>query len=122
MIHTRSTEPVETAIDRRRHRRMNCKIKAEVTYGTKNFSGMIENLSRSGIFKVVFPEKSVIDFFPGKVVGVNFHIPSGQMLNLECEIKWIRIKKGSPLFLKYHMGVQVINPPQGYTGFIQGLM
>jgi hypothetical protein len=83
---------------------------------------MIENLSSSGVFKVVFPEKSVIDFFPGKILGINFHIPSGQMLNLECEIKWIRIKKGSPLFLKYQMGVQIVSPPQGYTDFVQGLL
>jgi hypothetical protein len=118
----RSTEHMEIAADRRRHRRINFKLKAEVTYGARHFNGMIENLSKSGIFKVVFPEKSVIDFFPGKIIGLNFHIPSGQMLNLECEIKWIRIKKGSPLFLKYHMGVQVVSPPQGYTDFVQGLL
>jgi hypothetical protein len=100
------------SIEKRRHRRINYKLKADVTYDSKHAQGMIENFSETGLFKVVFSEKGVI----------NFTIPSGQELQLECEMKWMRIQKESPLFLKYSMGVKIINPPPVYKEFIKTLL
>jgi hypothetical protein len=82
---------------------------------------MIENVSESGIFKVVFPGKSVIDFFPGEILEVGFILPSGLELNLKCKIKWACMKKETPLFLKYHMGIQVIQPSPEYKEFVESL-
>jgi hypothetical protein len=109
-------------IEKRRHKRINYKLKADVSYDSKHAPAMIENFSETGIFKIVFPEKSVIDFYPGETIRVSFQVPSGQELQLECEIKWVRIKRGSPLFLKYNMGVKIINPPPIYKEFMTSLL
>jgi hypothetical protein len=109
-------------IEKRRHKRINYKLKADVTYGSKHSQAMIENFSETGIFKIVFPEKSLISFYPGEIIGVNFQMLLGQEVDLECEIKWIRIQKGSPLFLKYSMGVKIINPPPIYKEFIKTII
>jgi hypothetical protein len=108
--------------ERRLHKRIHYKLKADVSYDSKHSSAMIENFSETGIFKIVFPEKSVINFYPGETIGVNFQMPLGQAVDLECEIKWVRIQKNSPLFLKYSMGVQIINPPPIYKEFIKTLL
>jgi hypothetical protein len=50
------------SIEKRRHRRINYKLKADVTYDSKHAQGMIENFSETGLFKVVFSEKGVINF------------------------------------------------------------
>jgi hypothetical protein len=109
-------------IDKRQHKRIDYKLKADVSFNSKHAQGMIENFSETGIFKVVFSEKGVINFYPGEIIGVNFTIPSGQELQLECELKWVRIQTGSPLFLKYNMGVKIINPPPEYIEFIKTLL
>jgi hypothetical protein len=109
-------------IEKRHHRRINYKLKADVCYDSKHSDAMIENFSETGIFKIVFPEKSLINFYPGETIRVIFQIPSGQKLNLECEIKWIRIQRGAPLFLKYNMGVQIIKPSPEYEEFVKDLL
>jgi c-di-GMP-binding flagellar brake protein YcgR len=49
-------------IDKRRYKRIDLQLKADVTCNTKNYKAVIENVSETGIFKIVFPEKSVINF------------------------------------------------------------
>jgi hypothetical protein len=109
-------------IEKRRHKRINYKLKADVTYGSKHAPATIENFSETGIFKIVFPEKSLINFYPEEIIGVNFQMPLGQEVDLKCEIKWVRIQKGSSLFLKYSMGVKIINPPPIYKEFIKTII
>ncbi|MHA2219971.1 MAG: PilZ domain-containing protein, partial [Candidatus Hodarchaeales archaeon] len=61
-----------------------------VTCDSKHYKAMIENVSEKGIFKIVYPEKSVIDFYPEEEFEVSFILPSGEELNLECKIiKWL---------------------------------
>jgi c-di-GMP-binding flagellar brake protein YcgR len=77
-------------IDKRRYKRIDFQLKADVMCNTKNYKAMIENFSETGIFKIVFPEKSVIDFYPEEVLDISFILPSGQELNLDCKIiKWL---------------------------------
>jgi hypothetical protein len=102
-------------IEKRRHKRINYKLKTDISFDSKHAQGMIENFSETGIFKVVFCEKGVINFYPGEIIVINFTIPSGQELQLECEMKWA-------LFLKYSMGVKIINPPPVYIEFIKTLL
>jgi hypothetical protein len=109
-------------IDKRRHKRIDYKLKADVTCDAKHYKAMIENVSETGIFKIVFPEKSVIDFYPGEDLEINFTLPSGEEFNLDGKIKWVRIKRENPLFLKYHMGVQIIEPSPEYKEFVNDLL
>jgi hypothetical protein len=108
--------------EKRRHKRIRYKLKADVICDSKHYKAVIDNFSETGICKIVFPEKSVIDFYPEEILEINFILPSGQELNLECKIKWVRIKKGTPLFLKYHMGVEIIEPSPEYKKFVNDLL
>jgi hypothetical protein len=108
--------------ERRLHKRIDYKIKADVNYNSTHAQGMIENVSETGIFKIVFSEKSVIDFYPGEYLEINFILPSGKKLNQKCKIIWARMKNETPLFLKYQMGVEIINPSPEYKEFVNGLL
>jgi hypothetical protein len=110
------------SIEKRRYKRINFRLEAEVTYSNKRYNGFIENFSESGIFKIVFPDESIQEFMPGALLGVNFQMPSGEKLSLNCIIKWLRIKTDSPFALKYNMGMEIIDPPQEYKSFIQTLL
>jgi hypothetical protein len=110
-----------STIEKRRHRRINYTVNADITCANTHYNGVIVNFSETGVFKIVFSEKSVIDFFPGGIVMVNFIVPSGNELNLECMIKWVCIEKGSPIFLKYHMGLKIIKNQPMYEEFMKTL-
>lgn len=109
-------------IEKRQQRRINFKLNAEVTYNSKRAHGVVKNFSETGMCKVIFSEKGVINFYPGEMIVICITIPSGQEVQLECEIKWVRVQKGSPLFLKYSVGAKILNPPPAYTEFIQVLL
>jgi hypothetical protein len=109
-------------MEKRRYKRINYKLNADVICDTENYKGIIENLSASGIFKIVISDKSVIAFVPGGSLRVRFESPSGQHFDLDCEIRWSRINTRSPFVLKYNLGVQIIEPPQDYADFLKSLL
>lgn len=108
--------------EKRRHKRINYRVNAEIRYDAKHFKGVIENFSHEGIFKIVFPEKSVIDFYPEEALEISFTYPPKDTFNLDCRIKWVRIKRENPLFLKYQLGVQIIKPSPEYKDFVKNLL
>jgi hypothetical protein len=67
------------------------------------------------------PNGQVIEMLPGTTMGVSFQTPSGETLNLECEVKWIRHLPDLPFGMKHHIGMEVQNPPQEYKEFVEGL-
>jgi hypothetical protein len=109
-------------VEKRHNRRINYKLNADVICDAKNYKGIIENLSASGIFKIVISDRSVIAFVPGESLRVKFESPSGQDFDLDCEIKWSRIDTRSPFVLKYNLGVQIKEPPQSYAEFLKSLL
>jgi hypothetical protein len=103
----------ESYLEKRRHIRVDYRADAEITFGDRSYRGMIENISESGIFKVAFPEKEIVDLIPGSALAVK---------NLRCEIKWLRIYTVSPFALKYNMGIGIVNAPQEYKEFVEQLI
>jgi hypothetical protein len=63
----------------------------------------------------------VIEILPGTTIGVGFQTPTGETLSLECEVKWIRNLPDLPFGMKYHVGMEIQNPPQKYNEFVEGL-
>jgi hypothetical protein len=112
----------ESYLEKRRHIRVDYRADAEITFGDRSYRGMIENISESGIFKVAFPEKEIVDLIPGSALAVKFKDPSGSYFNLRCEIKWLRIYTVSPFALKYNMGIGIVNAPQEYKEFVEQLI
>jgi hypothetical protein len=108
-------------MEKRVKRRMEVSLKAEIVCAYKTHTGTIENISETGIFQIVIPGKIVLAFLPGEKIVVNFQIPSGRKLSLDCEIKWIHIDTKSPLVLKYEMGLNIGNPSHEYLEFVKAL-
>ena len=68
-----------------------------LAYGTNSFAPMLKNLS------------------PKKIINLILKMPSGESLNLNCEIKWSSLLASPwPLPLDYatfKMGMKIIDPP-----------
>lgn len=112
----------ESYLEKRRHIRVDYRVNAEITYGDRSYRGNIENISESGIFKIAFPEKEIVDLIPGTPLTVKFQSTSGEDFNLSCRIKWLRIYTVSPFALKYNMGMEIVNAPQEYRDFVEQLI
>lgn len=104
----------------RRSKRVTYKLEATVIADDKIYNGLIENFSKEGILKIISYKREE-NFKSGMVLVVNFQVPSGQKLNLNCEIKWLSITEEDNHLFKHNLGMEILNPPQGYTEFVQSL-
>jgi hypothetical protein len=109
------------SMDKRQHKRISYCLNTEIICDGISYKGLIENISETGIFKIAFPDQNFLSFYPGKEITVIFQIPSGTTLNLNCEIKWLRINTGSPFAIKYNLGLNIIDPPREYIEFVKSL-
>jgi hypothetical protein len=108
-------------MERRRSQRVSLSLFAELTLAENNFNGFIENLSETGIFKRVFTNKEVEGFLPGADVAVNFMLPSEEIVDLKCNVKWLRLNSQPFSEIIYEMGLELINPPRKYLEFVKSL-
>jgi hypothetical protein len=107
-------------IEKRRSQRVDFRLEAESILGEKKYSGNIENFSREGILKIIAGEE-ILGCSPGTTIYVNFLIPSGKTIDLFCEIKWLRINSNMPFGVKHNLGMEIVDPPQEYTEFVESL-
>jgi GAF domain-containing protein len=105
--------------DNKNCKRIDTKISAKVTIDSKYYEGTIGNLSEEGLFEIAFIDLEVSDFVPEKIIRVKFHEPSGEELNLECKIVWLRLNRDNPDSLTYCMGMGIISPPASYKKFVK---
>ncbi len=94
-------------------RKIPVSLNAKIVSGGKTYAGLIENVSEYGMISMIQISK---DFTPEKIIELNFQIPSGEILSLNCELIWfLRM----PLCNKeLTLGFEIINPPQKYKEFI----
>ena len=96
------------------------RLKAKIILDGETYPGFIQNVSESGIGYFV---ESVIkvekDFTPKKMMELNFEVPSGETLKLDCEIIWCSRK--SPDDKNLTIGVKIIKPSQKYKKFAKNL-
>jgi hypothetical protein len=73
-------------------------------------SGIIENLSKEGIFIRVAPSENGINCIPGSRHKITFQLLTKQVLDLHCEVVW------SNKILMHPFGSKKeIDPPKEYT-------
>jgi hypothetical protein len=111
---------METREERRRSPRVDFRVTAKSITKDKGYQGSIENFSREGILKTI-PNGRILKILPGTTLGVSFQTPTGETLNLECEVKWIRHQSDFPFGIKHHIGMEIKNPPQKYNEFLESL-
>ena len=96
------------------------RLKAKIISGGETYPGSIQNVSESGIgYFIESVIKAEKDFAPKKMIEVNFQTPSGETVNLDCEIIWCSRKK--PDDKRLTIGIKIIKPPQKYKKFAKNL-
>jgi len=102
-------------------KRIDAKISAELSIDGKYYEGSIDNLSEEGLFEIVLTDIENTDFTLKKNIRVKFHRPSGEDLDLKCQIIWLRLNRDNPARLKCCMGMEIILPPESYKKYVKTL-
>ncbi len=108
-------------MEKKRSQRVSLSLFAELSLTEKNFNGFIENLSETGIFKMVFTDKEVEEFSPGANVTVNFMLPDDEIVDLNCNVKWLSLNTQPFSELIYDIGMEISDPPAKYLDFVRSL-
>lgn len=96
-------------------------IQAELHAGGKSYSGIIGNLSHSGVFIEIDPGKSAAPFLPRKLVDLVFVGNSGKKIRIHCEIIWLYAKRISSRDISISAGLEINKPPTSYKNFFKSL-
>lgn len=82
------------------------------------FEAIVGNVSEEGIgYTLTTFMRVEAEFAPRKEINLSIKIPSGDVLNLRCEIQWFlkqSEERGSLL-----MGMKIIDPSESYREWIQ---
>jgi hypothetical protein len=109
---------VNCSMDKRRFERKLTHLKAEFITSGISYTGFIENISEDGLFMTTDPSKTGIDFTPAIPRELKFQLPSGDILLVQCDVRWFYMKTASR-GLRFTMGIKITNPPQKYNDFIK---
>jgi hypothetical protein len=93
--------------------------KVEVLADGKSYVGIVENISEKGLYMIVNPSKTSIDFTSRTKLELKFQLSSGESLNLLCQVKWSY--KTPPHGLTYSMGVEILKQSPEYIEFFSAL-
>jgi len=96
-------------------------IEADIIAGGVSYPGFIGNLSENGIYAEIAPTNTATDFTPGTTLDVEFQHPSGEELDLLCEVTWLYTKKKSPQGLINSIGLEIIDAPLKFKDFLKTL-
>jgi len=96
-------------MEKRNFKRIVAGYKAEIIYEGKSYDGVIDDLSESGVGIIISPSETTIAIPPGAELELKFQPVSGETLNLQCKVMWLR--KAPPHNLAVKIGLEIINPP-----------
>ncbi len=106
-------------MEKRIHKRKIVAYKVEVLADGISYAGIVENISEKGLYMIANPSKTSIDFTSGTKLELKFQLPSGESLNLPCQVKWSY--KTPPHGLTYSMGMEILKQSPEYIEFISAL-
>ncbi|MEE9524752.1 MAG: PilZ domain-containing protein [Thermodesulfovibrionales bacterium] len=107
-------------MEKRRTKRITVSMKAERISGNLKKAVMIENISESGINMITAPAKTAARFKPGIDVRLKFRLSNGEILNLNCKVRWSYTKVPTD-GLTSNVGLEIIDPPKEYRKFVKTL-
>lgn len=104
---------------RRRSNRIHVEFEAELISNGIRYEVVIENLSEDCIYMRTLPKKTAVDFSPGTKLELEFRIPSGETLNLDCKVIWSN--KTPPDSLTNSLCLEITEIPPAYEEFFKAL-
>ncbi len=106
----------EESISERRFSERKCvSLKAERIFGELRDTVFIENISKSGM-RIVTAFSEILTCNSGTAFELKLQLPSGEMPNLPCEVKWSYINQ--PHGLTNSIGVGIKDRHLNYNAFI----
>ncbi len=96
-------------MDKRSAKRITAGYKTEIFYGNNRYTGIIENLSASGVNVLTDELESDIDFLPDEPVDLKFESPPGKAVILKCKIMWS--SKIPPHNIRHRIGMELTEIP-----------
>ncbi len=112
---------------KRRAERKKVFVETNFTSGGRSYTGVIENVSEYGVYMKTSLTKTAIDFLPATTIELKFCIPSGETINLSCEIIWLYSKKiqhprlENGFAFENNIGMQNKTSPPEYEKFVMNL-
>lgn len=105
----RATSGIIYIVENRIFKRITAGYKTDVIYSGKSYGGLIENLSEKGVNIITDPIDDAVQFLPGESVAIRCETPPGEIVELQCIIKWSG--KTSPRNARRKIGAEIIDPP-----------
>ncbi len=102
----------------RRSRRVVVSIEAELILDGTTWSGFIGNMSEDGLYMRMPPSGSTPGISLDMPVTLQFQLPSGDGITLQCKVQWIN-RQSSKDFIN-SIGMEITEAPQIYKDFLTG--
>jgi hypothetical protein len=96
-------------MDRRYSERIKAGFKTEIIYGDHACTGIVENISASGVNILTDELGSGIDFLPDEAVELKFQSHTGVVVILKCKIMWTT--KIPPQNVRHRIGMEITDLP-----------
>lgn len=106
-------------------KRFNVRLMSLVSSNGKSYAGFIHDVSEEGLaFETYYFASTLTKISTKKIIKLTVKIPSGEMLNINCEIIWS--SKHSPLHLLqnytiHKIGMRIVDPPSKYKEYVKEL-
>lgn len=110
-------------MERRQSRRHHIFINAEIISGGKSYTGVLGDISETGLYVSIRSADSGIKFTPKTIFYIEFKTPSEETLKLHCRLTWsyeISIVK-SLRKSAYNLGMEITETCPGYEEFYENV-
>jgi hypothetical protein len=94
-------------------------FEAQLILNRERYDVIIENFSANGMKVRTEHTNSDVNFLPDEIIDLEFQIPSGEMLNLNCKLIWS--SKMSSDSLIHDMGLKINEASPMYEEFYKSL-
>jgi len=95
-------------VERRYSERIKAGYRAEILYRNNTYTGVLENISASGVNVLTDELDPGVDFLPDDNIELKFQSPSGLAIVLKCSIMWTT--KIPPQNVRHRIGMEIDKP------------
>ena len=110
---------------KQRFKRYNVNLMSVVSSDAKSYAGFIQNVSEEGLAYESYSFVPMLNkLSEKKIINLMLKMPSGETLNLNCEVKWSSEPPPWSLIQNYrifNMGMKIIDPPLKYREYVNTL-
>ncbi len=107
-------------MEKRNRERVPDSLDVEVIAGGVSYAGLVLNCSDEGMYMVTATTYDVVAIPPSSMFELKCKLPTGKGIVMNCEVKWFQTKP-SPYGVSFSMGMEIKDPPQEYTQYLESL-